>query len=105
MDELDRLYGRMLQAGLLVLNQALDAGDVEWAKAETQLLHNVPSLLGEENAERHAYFWNEERDQYLEWMAQHGSELARSRMRTYYEPVWDEMEPLVVERTQAVQQP
>jgi len=102
MDELDRLYGRMLQVGLLVLGQALDAGDLEWAKAETQLLHNVPSLLGDENAERHAYFWNEERDQYFEWMTNHGSELARSRMRTFYAPVWEEMEPLIAERTHPV---
>jgi hypothetical protein len=105
MDELDRHYTRLLQVGLLVLHQALESGDTEWASVEVQYLHNVPSLIGEENAERHAYFWNDERTQYIAWMTAHGSEQARSRMRTYYEPIWDEIQPLIAERTQAVTQP
>jgi len=99
MDDLDRLYVRLLQVGLLVLDQALEAGDTEWARIEIQHLHNVPSLVDEESAERHSYFWNDERAQYLDWLNTQGSELARSRMRTYYEPIWDEMEPLIAERT------
>ena len=98
MSELDRLYARFLQLGFLVLNQAVEAGDQDWIRAELELLHNVPSLLGEGNAERHRYFWAEERAHYLEWLASHGSEEARSRMRTYYEPLWEQMEPLVLER-------
>lgn len=104
MDDLDRLYTRLLQVGLLVLDQALEARDTEWARAEIQHLHNIPSLVGEDNAERQSYYWNEERAQYLDWINSHGSELARSRMRTYYEPIWDEMAPLVSERTQVVGQ-
>lgn len=104
MDNLDRLYTRLLQVGLLVLDQALEAGDTDWARAEVQHLHNLPSLIGEEIPERHSYFWNEERTQYIDWLITHGSELARSRMRTYYEPIWDELQPLIVERTMIVEQ-
>lgn len=95
MSELDSLYARLLQVGLLALRQAIESGNQAWARAEIELLHNIPSLLGEENIERHRYFWSQERDQYLDWLSSHGSVEAHSRMRTYYEPIWKEMEPLV----------
>jgi hypothetical protein len=61
------------------------------------LLHNVPSLLGEKNIERHRYFWFQERAHYIEWVSDAGNELAKSRMRTFYEPIWEEMESTVLE--------
>jgi hypothetical protein len=85
-----------------VLDQALEAGDTDWARAEIQHLHNVPSLVGEENVERHLYFWNDERAQYRDWISERGSEQARSRMQTYYEPIWDEMQLLIPGRTQMI---
>lgn len=102
--ELNRLYTALLQVGLLVVDHALEAGDTEWARVEVRHLHNVPSLIGEENPQRHSYFWNEERPQYLDWLNAQGSESARSRMRTYYEPIWDQMAPLIAERVQVVDQ-
>jgi hypothetical protein len=98
MDELDRLYARLLQVGLLVLRQAIESGNQEWARAEAEFLHNVPSLLGEDNVERHRYFWNEERNYYLDWINTRGSEESRSRMRTFYEPIWNDLGPLISER-------
>ena len=92
MNRLDRLYSRLLQVGFLVLRQAIDEGDVDWARAEVEFLHNVPSLIGESASERHAYFWNEERAAYRKWIEANGSPLAQSRMRTYYEPIWEEYE-------------
>lgn len=100
MSELDNLYARMMQVGFLVLRQAIDSGNEDWMRAEIGLLHNVPSLLGEENFERHRYFWNQERDQYLNWLLSYGSAEARSRMRTYYEPLWKEMEPWLTQSDQ-----
>ncbi|MBW3596788.1 MAG: hypothetical protein KY475_05870 [Planctomycetes bacterium] len=100
MGDLDYAYAQLLQRGFLVLRQAVDSGDQDWVRAEVAFLHNVPSLIGEENVERHRYFWNEERRHYLDWIASQGSEAVRSRMRTYYEPLWSEMEPLVLERLQ-----
>jgi len=88
----DRLYRHLLTAGFLVLRQASDAGDAAWVAAEIELLHNVPSLIGEMNPERHEYFWQQERTAYLEWVNAPGRDLQRSRMATYYEPIWKEME-------------
>jgi hypothetical protein len=98
---LDRLYARMLQLGFLVIRQAIESGDGDWVQAEIELLHNVPSLLGEENSERHRYFWEQDRDLYRERISQHGSDAADSRMRTFYEPVWNEMEPLIEKHFQS----
>lgn len=105
MSELDRLYARMLQVGFIVLNQAIDSGDQDWVRAEVELLHNLPSLLGEDNAQRHQYFWDQERTHYMQWVQAHGPEEARSRMRTYYEPIWRELEPLIAQHPQRAAEP
>ena len=92
MDTLNALYCEFLKLGVVVLRQASDTGDLEWIAAEIELLHNVPSLIGELNPKRHEYFWRQERTAYLEWVDYPGRELQRSRMATYYEPIWREME-------------
>jgi hypothetical protein len=97
MNELTPLYIRLLHCGLLSIREALYANDVEWAKAQAELLHNIPSLLDEPNVKRHEYFWFSERGAYLDWVNLSGSEQARKRMRIYYEPVWQEMEPILTE--------
>ena len=95
MTQLDQLYAQTLEVGFLVLRQAVDSGNPDWINAEFELLHNVPGLIGEDNKERHRYFWHKERARYIDWTSEDGREQARSRMLTYYRPIWDEMEPLV----------
>lgn len=95
MRQLDLLYAQTLDVGFSVLRQAAESGNREWVNAELELLHNIPSLIGEGNKTRHRYFWDMERTRYIEWVSGPGREEARSRMRTFYEPIWDEMEPLV----------
>ena len=90
MDAMNALYAKFLNVGFIVLRQAIDAKDWEWAQAERELLHNVPSLINEPNIERHRYFWFQERERYLEWSNGAGPE-RRSRMLTYYAPLWREM--------------
>jgi len=97
MTKLDDLYRNFLHLGFIVLQQALAARDFEWAEVEMELLHNVPSLIGEANPERHRYFWNQERVAYVEWVLAPGRELQKSRMATYYEPLWKEMESCIAE--------
>lgn len=97
MERLNALYNRLLGFGLISVREAVRSQDQEWAEAETELLHNVPSLIDETNVERHRYFWFTEREHYIEWAESAGREKPRSRMRTYYEPIWREMEPIVLE--------
>jgi len=96
MEPLNALYAKLLQAGFIVLRQAVWSDDQEWARMEVQHLHNIPSLVNEPNAERHKYFWNQERQHYIEWANRVGGE-PKSRMMTYYAPLWREMEPVVQE--------
>ncbi len=96
MVDLDLLYTHLLTVGFVVMRQAAESSNQEWLDAEFELLHNVPSLIGETNPERHKYFWSEERTYYIRWVSAAGREIARSRMLTYYQPIWDEMEPIVM---------
>jgi hypothetical protein len=97
MERLRELYAQLLSVGFVVLRQAVDANDIEWAAKEIDLLHNVPSLIDEPNVERHRYYWQTEREHYLDWVSSPGRERANSRMQTYYAPVWREMEPCLLQ--------
>ncbi|MBI1322547.1 hypothetical protein GC170_05100 [bacterium] len=91
MDELSGLYVEHLRFGLMLTKNAMDSGNFEWARAEIELNHNIPSLIEESNIKRHSYFWNQERMSYIEWVSEPGRETAYSKMRTYYDPLWKEM--------------
>jgi hypothetical protein len=95
MAKLDELYAHLLAVGFVVMRQAALSECHDWLEEEFELLHNVPSLIGESNVERHRYFWSKERLHHIEWVSEPGREEAKSRMLTYYKPIWDEMEPLV----------
>jgi hypothetical protein len=95
--QIDSLYAQTLQVGFLVLRQAFESGIRDWINAELELLHNVPTLIGETNKERHRYFWHKERRRYMDWASAPGRDQAKSRMMTYYQPIWDEMEPLMTQ--------
>ncbi len=105
MTDLDLLYARFLQVGFIVIRQAIESAKQDWIDAELELLHNVPSLVGEGNPERHRYFWFQERAHHMEWVSAPGREEAKSRMLTYYQPIWDEMEPLVARLLTKHEQP
>lgn len=96
MESLNAFYVRLLHVGFIVLRQAVWSNDAEWSQAEVQFLHNIPSLINERNIARHRYFWLQEREAYIEWITRKGGE-PRSRMLTYYAPIWQEMEPVMQE--------
>jgi hypothetical protein len=94
MNTLDPLYARLLQFGFLIPREAYEAKNDASVRTEIELLHNVPSLIGEPNAERHRYFLEQEQTAYREWVSESGSEEIAQKMRTYYEPIWEELERL-----------
>lgn len=89
MTELDDHYKMLLSAGFIVLREALDSGIADWANAEIEMLHNVPSLIGEPNVLRHRYYWEKERTTYVERINGSGNERAQSRMAVFYVPLWE----------------
>ena len=73
----------------------LDLGRRDWVSAEITFLQKVPDLLGAGDINRHRDFWEHDRTQYLDWIAQEGGEFPMVLLRTYYEPIWNEMEPIM----------
>ena len=94
MIKLAPLYARLLQFGFLILREAHEANNEAWVRAEIEHLHNVPSLIGEPNAAWHRYYLEKERTAYQQWVAESGTEEIAQKMRTYYEPIWNELERL-----------
>jgi hypothetical protein len=97
MNDLANYYSKMLTHGLLSIREAVRCNDLEWVEAEVQLLHNIPSLLDEPKWKRHQYFWSAERQSYIDWAGGRGREAQKKRMKLYYEPIWREMEPILLE--------
>jgi hypothetical protein len=97
MESLNALYLQMLELGLSQIKHALWARDFEFAEAQVVLLHNIPSLISESYIEGHRYFWEAERPHYLAWLSKSGSAEAKAKTATYYESIWAEMQPLMVE--------
>ena len=95
MVNLARCYCELLQVGFIVIRQAIESADKEWLSVELDMLHNIPSLINETKLKRHRYYWTKERQLYLEWVNLPGHEFANSRSKTYYDPIWKEMEPIM----------
>lgn len=98
MDELDQMYSQILKYGLLILRDAIASDDRDWALAEVELLHTIPTLLGRSEPEGHRYFWDGTRELYLEWLASSQNNEAQSKARTYYLPLFDALRPLIEAR-------
>ena len=88
-------YLRLLHFGFMNLQHSFALGDLDWISAEVEFLHNIPSLIGEGNINRHEYFWISERTSYINWILNHSSEEAKARFYTLHEPILLEMEPTI----------
>ncbi len=95
MNELDDHYKMLLNVGFIVLREASQYQSPGWVEAEIEMLHNVPSLIGETNLHRHRYYWDKERIAYIDWITKFGSAHAKSRMAVFYEPIWDSIGKLL----------
>lgn len=87
MNELDEQYKMLLSVGFIVLREALDSGNTDWVSAEIEMLHNVPSLIGEAKISRHEYYWEKERAAYIGRTSRNGSALLL--MNAFYQPIWE----------------
>lgn len=95
MNELDRLHLTILYAGLVAIRNAAQRGDLAWCKAESEHLHEVPSLIGETNVRRHVYHATAVRRAYLDWVARDGGEDVREFVDTWYSLAWRQMDRLL----------
>lgn len=91
MTERDAHYAWLLHLGPVVVRDAIKSGDHAWAEAEAEMLHNVPSLIGETNEHRRRNFIEKEAPSCIDWVAKHGPELAQSRARSRYAPIFEKL--------------
>ena len=66
MTERDAIYLQILHFGLLRIRDLSALGNIEYCAIESEHLHNIPSLVGETNDERHKFYFQKERPYYLE---------------------------------------
>ena len=62
----DQAYLDILGFGLLRIREAAGQGLIAYCAIESEHLHNIPSLVGESNELRHKYYFEQERDYYLQ---------------------------------------
>lgn len=91
MESLDQIYLEILEAGILAVRNAAGDGELSYCRAEAEHIHNIPTLIGEDNIERHNYYYNAERVDYLNWLNSKGSEEAKQWILERYLSAWEKM--------------
>ena len=60
MTERDTIYVQILHFGLERIRDLAMFGHVEYYAVESEHLHNIPSLIGETNEQRHKFYFLQE---------------------------------------------
>jgi len=92
MTERDAIYVQILQHGLLRIRDSAALGHLQYCAAESEHLHNIPSLIGESNEHRHVYYFSQERAHYLEHVDRSIPGLDFTLRR--YEELWAQLQQL-----------
>src|SRR5690242_17521360 len=95
MIELDEHYRSILRAGLNRLRDAARLGNLSRCQIEAEYLHNIPSLIGEENIHRHQDHATREREAYLKWVLQTNDADLESWVACYYRPHWQAIDSIL----------
>jgi hypothetical protein len=95
MDLLDPIYWRLLTHGLIAIRGAAEAGDLPRCRVEAEHIHNIPSLIGEANIQRHVYYATTEREAYIEWVLSTGRKELRDHALFLCSLAWREMDTVL----------
>jgi hypothetical protein len=95
MSELDGLYLHLLQHGLVLLRNASRRGDLEFCKAASEYLHNVPSLIGETNVNRHIYQASATRQSFVDWINASGGANVRELTEICFAAAWKQIDRIL----------
>jgi hypothetical protein len=94
MNKIDQIYLTILKIGLVSLREASAAGDSRRCEYEAEHLHNIPALVGDDNPERHLYYFNHERNRFVEAARAHARSTDNQSLLvnlSLYIPHWDEL--------------
>jgi hypothetical protein len=95
MEELYAIYLKILTAGLIAIRDAAAAGDPARCKAEAEHLHNLPSLIGEPNKQRHLYYISAEKTAYLKWVLSSKRKDLMEFVSLAYMSYWNRIEQIL----------
>ena len=93
---MDEIYLEILRKGMPLLQMAITSRNEAWMDAEIDMLHNIPSLIGESNLHRHEYYWTAERIAYIDAILKIGGDPVEY-MQLCYDPLWVRLERLMSE--------
>ena len=95
MNELDQIYLKILYYGLVAIRNATGLGDLEWCRAEAQHIHELPTLIGEANMQRHLDYYCRIKTNYIEWIKTANREDVKEFPCRAYLPLWSRMHELL----------
>jgi hypothetical protein len=95
MSELDRLYVAILNHGLVSIRNASRNSDYALCKAESEYLHEIPSLLCETNKHRHLYQATQVRPAFLKWAKENGRDDVLAFVETYFVSNWKRIDEIL----------
>ncbi len=95
MKSLDPSYWRILTLGLVAVRDAAANGDIARCRAEAEHIHNIPSLIGEDNVHRHMYYLTMERKAYIDWVTASGRDDLQKFVSLAYSTAWKEMDEVL----------
>ncbi len=81
-------YLDLLHRGLVLLRNLAHPGDVELCRIEADHLHNIPTLLHEDNERRHEYYIRGERGLYLRRLRERGVAEYLEQVAIWYTEPW-----------------
>lgn len=84
----DRAYLDLLHNGLVLLRNFSYGGRVELWRVEAEHLHEIPTLIGEANEYRHAYYLRGTRGLYLEQLRELGDAAYLEQVAVWYTGPW-----------------
>lgn len=84
----DRAYLDLLHHGLVLLRNFACGGRLEFAPIEAEHLHEVPTLIGEANERRHAYYLRDTRELYLQQLRVIGDAAYLEQVSIWYSGPW-----------------
>jgi len=91
-NERDQIYVEILRYGMLKLREVAHMKRLECCEVEAEHLHNIPSLIGETNDYRHAYYIDSEVPFYLE-RVDRAPDMTRFALARF-EPLWARLREL-----------
>jgi hypothetical protein len=95
MSELDRLYIAILYHGLISIRNASINGDLDFCRAESEYLHEIPSLIGETNMRRHIYQATKVRPTFLKWANDNRREDVLEFVKTWFAAEWKRIDAIL----------